>query len=190
MAETKQKKRQRRQRKRTETKRKDEFPGRLGISEYSLRRRADRLAKVISQYPDLVARGLASRDEAAWEFGRLYLVGAITREQKDAADELDRVTKRYRRMLKRYGHLQAANLEQIGGRAASENLSPQALNSFERAQKKYDEVYGRFNGCSEKSKEEVLKTLEEDTFTDLAALREGLDALTYVRRGSIDKEDR
>lgn len=157
-----------------------ERSGRLGPSEYTLRRRAEGLEACLNLYPTAVAMDLAHREEASWHFGRLYLVGAIDRYQYYAAQRLSRVVWRYRRMLSRYSHASASDPSATGGKASEEDLSEAAQRRFARAQRDYEQVMGILDGCSDLVREAVLGALERDEVTNLSLLRQGLSALTAV----------
>ena len=146
-----------------------------------LRRRADALAEVIRVYPGDVALGLAARDEAGWHFGRLYLIGAIDTHQYAAAQRLDWVTRRYRRMLVRVTHVSAVDPASAGGtRTSGEDLSEEAQRRMGKARRDYDQMYDILKDCPAGVREAVVGTLERDALTDLSMLRQGLDALSVV----------
>lgn len=161
-------------------------PIRTGPSDYTLRRRADELIKCIKLYPEGVALSLAERDEAGWHFGRLYLVGAIDRHQKWAAERLDRTVSTYRRLLNRHSIVksntgQALNKMLSSSKGSgSEDLSPQAEKRFRKAEEEYDKVIGVLDDRGEKVKEAIMRALEYDEITDLDLIREGLDAIRTV----------
>ena len=156
-------------------------PGRLGLSEYGLQRRADALAEVIRVYPGDVALGLAARNEAGWHFGRLYLIGAIDTHQYAAAQRLDWVTRRYRRMLVRVTHVSAVDPSSAGGtRTPGEDLSEEAQRRVGKARRDYDQMYDILSDCPAGVRDAVVGTLERDALTDLDLLRQGLDALAVV----------
>jgi len=155
-------------------------PGGLGPSKYMLRRRADALAEVIRVYPGDVALGLAARDEAGWHFGRLYLIGAINMYQYAAAQRLDWVTRRYRRMLVKHGHVSAVDTASAGTRTSGEDLSEEAQRRMGKARRDYDQMYDILSDCPAGVREAVVGTLERDALTDLDLLRQGLDALAVV----------
>ena len=153
----------------------------LGMSKYGLRRRADALAECIRLYPRDVALGLAARDEAGWHFGRLYLIGAINMYQYAAAQRLDWVTRRYRRMLVRVGHVSAVDPSSVGGTGASgEDLSEEAQRRMAKARRDYDQMYDILGDCPGQVREAVVGALERDALEDLDLLRQGLDALAVV----------
>ena len=154
---------------------------RLGLSSYGLQRRADSLAECIRLYPRDVALGLAARDEAGWHFGRLYLIGAINVYQYAAAQRLDWVTRRYRRMLVRVTHVSAVDPASAGGTSASgEDLSEEAQRRVGKARRDYDQMYDILGECPGRVREAVVGALERDALADLDLLRQGLDALTVV----------
>ncbi len=150
------------------------------MSKYGLQRRADQLARVILLYPRDVALGLAARDEAGWHFGRLYLIGAINMYQYAAAQRLDWVTRRYRRMLVRVTHVGAVDPASTGGGKSAEDLSEEAQRRMAKARRDYDQMYDILGECPDGVREAVVGALERDAVTDLSMLRQGLDALGIV----------
>lgn len=148
-------------------------------NEYTLERRAEKLAQVIKLYPNEVARGLAERPDAGWHFGRLYLVGAIDGVQRDAARKLDRVAREYQKTLHRYSSLRALDPMKVGGHSA-EDLSPAAEKRFLRIKEQYDWMLERLTKQGEDVKTAVMDALKKDEVTDLALIRKGLDALSKL----------
>jgi len=149
----------------------------LPVRAYELQNREECLLDLLRSYPNHVIRGLAERPEAEWHFGRLYLVGAISRSQYEAADYLDRVTRTYERMLRQYGHLRASNAEKTEGKAL-EDLSKSAQKKFKRARKRYEDVYNTLTQCGNDVHKAVVDALRKDAKTDLDLIRRGLGVLS------------
>ena len=153
---------------------------------YELQHREEGLLDLLRSYPNQIVRSLAMRPEAGWHLGRLYLVGAIEWKHYSAAVYLDRVTRAYEKMLRRYGHVRAARLEKMDAPTA-EDLSKSAQKKFDNARKKYDRVYGILDQCGTDVRKAVVDALREDAHTDLTLILRGLtviDAgLLRVNRG-------
>lgn len=147
------------------------------IRAYELQYREQELLGLLVLYPTQLIRRLANQREAEWHYGRLRLIGAITRAQYEAAEYLDRVTRTYETMLKRYGHVRAAGYEKFTS-PTTEDLSKSAQKKFARAQKKYDEAYGILEACGEDVKIAVINALRKDEKSDLELLRRGLTVLS------------
>ena len=155
--------------------------GKLVIREYQLQEREQKIMHLLDSFPNKIVRGLAMRSEAEWHYGRLYLVGAITKDQYDAANSLDRITRSYRMMIKRYGHVKAAKHEASSG-STTEDLSLSAQNKMEKVQKKYNEMYGVLKECGEEIEKAIIDALEKDEQTDLELIRDGLTVLAAFGR--------
>ena len=116
------------------------------IRAYELQHREQELLNLLETYPNQIIRRLAMHQEAEWHFGRLYLIGAITRDQYEAAAYLSKVTHAYEIMLRRYGHVRASGHEKFTSSTA-EDLSLSAQKKFARLKKKYDNVYSILKAC-------------------------------------------
>ena len=132
---------------------------------------------LMKRYPNDFVRKMATKQEASWHFGRLFLIGAIDQDQYNAAVYLETVTRTYLSMLARYGHVHAAQLDRSSGTPV-EDLSSSAQKRMARAKKKYEEVYAVLDECEPKVKLAVVKTLNEDALTDITLLRRGLTVLS------------
>lgn len=159
-----------------------------GPKEYTLRHRASKLAQIIATYPQQIALGLATREDAGWVFGRLYLVGAIDYDQKAAAERLSRAVATYRRLLHKLGPrvMRAVTTPEgpvFEGRSSPsrEDLSPAAERQFEKAKKEYDRHLSILRACGEEVEYAVLRTLETDVLKDLSRIQTGLNALCALR---------
>lgn len=150
---------------------------RVSPSEYAILRRADALAECIRLYPNDVAYGLASREEAGWHFGRLFLIGAIDKFQYIAAERLDQVTRRYKHLLNKYSLLKISNWESVGG-ASPEDLSPAASKRFEKVSKEYHIYQDALKECGPEVQQAVMEALDKDAMTDLVHLKRGLDIIS------------
>ena len=120
--------------------------------------------------------GLASQQEANWTYGRLYLVGAIDKDQYEAAKHLDRVTRDYEVLVHKHGLVKASSYGSSSG-ATPEDLSKSAQKKFKKVQKKYDEVYALLDQCGKDVKAAILFTLKEDDIDNLEELKIGLTVL-------------
>lgn len=147
------------------------------VRSYELQHREASLLKLLNSYPTQIVRGLATRSEASWHLGRLYLIGAIDKVQYDAAAHLDKVTRNYDSMIRRYGHVQAAKLERASGSSA-EDLSLSAQKKCLKAKKRYEEVYGALEECGEEVKKEVINSLRDEKTVNLDLLRRGLTVIS------------
>lgn len=151
------------------------------LREYKLQERETALLNLIQRYPNQVVRGLAMRNEAEWHYGRLYLVGAITRQNYEAACHLDKTTRAYQIMIRRYGHVQSARYEQ-GSSSTTEDLSKSAQKRCKKIKEKYDAVYGALRECGEEVEKAVVETLRQDVESDLELLRRGLTVIEHFIR--------
>ncbi len=151
------------------------------VREFQLQEREKKLLELLDLYPNQVVRGLAVRPEAEWHYGRLYLVGALSKDQYDAACSLDKITRTYRLMIKRYGHVKAAKHEPGSG-ATREDLSLSAEKKMRKVNEKYREMYGALKECGPKIEKAVIDTLEYDKQSDLELLRNGLSILAAWAR--------
>ena len=106
------------------------------IRAYELQHRERALLDLLETYPNQMIRRLATQQEAEWHYGRLYLIGAITRDQYEAAAYLSKVTHAYEIMLRRYGHVRASGHEKFTS-PTTEDLSKSAQKKFARIKKKY-----------------------------------------------------
>ena len=147
------------------------------IKAYELQHRERELLGLIEIYPNQMIRRLAMRQEAEWHYGRLYLIGVITRDQYDAAANLSEVTHNYLIMLKRYGHVRASGHEKIVS-STSEDLSKSAQKKFAKVKKKYDDVYSVLKACGKDVETAVINTLRKDEKSDIELLRRGLTVLS------------
>ncbi len=147
------------------------------VKTYELQHRELELLQLIEIYPNQMIRRLAMRQEAEWHFGRLYLIGVLTRDQYDAAANLSEVTHNYLIMLKRYGHVRASGHEKIAT-ATSEDLSKSAQKKFAKVKKKYDDVYSILKACGTDVEMAVINTLHKDEKSDIELLRRGLTVLS------------
>lgn len=149
-----------------------------GPGEYTLRHRANRLAEIISAYPQQIAMGLASRDEASWLFGRLYLVGAIDHDQKSAAERLAKAVVTYRRLFHRHYGAKMSVVDPVIIRSSrGEDLSPSAEKAFERASRDYDRNMSVLRSCGYEIEEAVMAALDNDCLSNLSLICDGLNAL-------------
>lgn len=151
-----------------------------GPNEYTVRQRARKLSEIITAYPQHIALGLASRDEAGWIFGRLYLVGVINVEQRIAAEALLRISTLYKKMLNRYYGSHTSNsfgeIVRVDGKS-EEDLSELAEKRFEKVRREYNRVITLLRESGDHVSRAVLIALETDSPTDLLLIRKGLDAL-------------
>ena len=147
------------------------------IKSYELQNRERALLDLLETYPNQMIRRLATQQEAEWHYGRLFLIGAITRHQYDAAANLSEVTHNYDIMLRRYGHVRASGHEKIVS-STTEDLSKSAQKKFARVKKKYDNVYNTLKACGKDVEMAVINTLRKDEKSDIELLRRGLTVLS------------
>ena len=146
------------------------------VREYEIQHREAELLDLIQSYPTQVIRGLAKQPEAEWMFGRLFLVGVISHLQYEAAKHLDRVTREYERMLRRYGNVHASGFTK-SDTPSREDLSQSAEKRFAKAKRQYDGVYGILNQCEDNVKDAIITTLRKEEKTDIEAVQQGLTVL-------------
>ena len=146
------------------------------VRAYELQQREVALLNLLRSYPNLVLHGLAKQPEAGWHFGRLYLVGVITQEQYDAAVYLDKVTRKYESLLRRYGHVGASSFEKVDN-LSLEDLSLSAQKTFLRAKRKYEKAYDTLTQCGGNVKASIEAALRLDENADLTAIQRGLTVL-------------
>ena len=147
------------------------------IRAYELQHREDALLHLLEIYPNQIIRRLATQQEAEWHYGRLYLIGAITRDQYEAATYLSKITRNYETMLIRYGHARASGYEKFTS-PTIEDLSLSAQKKFARVKKKYDNVYNILKACGKDVEMAVINTLRKDDKSDIELLRRGLTVLS------------
>ncbi len=152
------------------------FSRRRGLNEFTLNHRAEMILKCLQLYPLAVSKGLAKNPEANWLFGCLYLVGALNRNQYDACDRLDRITRRYRALLMPHTRIRGFNPEFVQGNTG-EDLSPLASARLQKATEQYVVYYTTLKAAGTGVVEAIFKTLDKDLPTDLDLIRLGLDAL-------------
>ncbi len=147
------------------------------IRAYELQHRELALLDLLETYPNQMIRRLATRQEAEWHFGRLYLVGVITRDQYEAAENLSKVTRSYETMLHRSSGVQASGHEKFGS-PSTEDLSLSAQKKFAKVKKKYDIVYNILRACGKDVEKAVINTLRKDEKSSIELLRRGLTVLS------------
>ena len=147
------------------------------VRAYELQHREKALLDLLENYPSQMIRRLATRQEAEWHFGRLYLVGVITRDQYEAAEHLSKVTRNYETMLHRSSGVQASGHEKFGS-PSTEDLSLSAQKKFAKVKKKYDIVYSILKACGKDVEKAIINTLRKDEKSDIELLRRGLTILS------------
>lgn len=133
---------------------------------------------------------LSRYPEAEWLFGRLYLVGALTRTQYEAAERLSEVVKRYRRLLAPHVEVKAFDPESMATFGQSpEDLSARASNRLLAVQGIYMEYYRALQNCGRGEDgmsvvRAVFAALDTDhpTGLDILLIKRGLNALTGVKK--------
>lgn len=147
------------------------------IRAYELQHREQELLDLLEIYPNRIIRRLATQQEAGWHYGRLYLIGVLTRDQYEAANHLSKVTRSYDMMLRHYGHVRAAGYEKATS-PGIEDLSLSAQKKFARVKKKYDIVYNILKACGKDVETAIINTLREDEKSNVELLRRGLTVLS------------
>ena len=147
------------------------------IRAYELQHREQELLNLLETYPNQIIRRLATQQEAEWHFGRLYLIGAITGDQYEAATYLSKVTRNYETMLRHYGHVGASGYEKFTS-STTEDLSLSAQKKFARVKKKYDNVYNILKACGKDVETAIINTLRKDDKSNIELLRHGLTVLS------------
>lgn len=149
------------------------------IRAYELQHREKALLDLLETYPSQMIRRLATQQEAEWHYGRLFLVGVITRDQYEAAAYLSKVTRNYETMLRRYGHARASGYEKFTS-PTIEDLSLSAQKKFARVKKKYDNVYNILKACGKDVEMAIINTLRKDEKSNIELLRRGLTVLSVT----------
>ncbi len=147
------------------------------IRAYELQHRERELLDLLETYPNQMIRRLSLQQEAEWHYGRLYLIGAITRDQYEAAAYLSKVTHNYEMILRRYGHVRASGHEKFTS-TTTEDLSLSAQKKFARVKKKYDNVYSILKACGKDVEVAIINTLRKDEKSNIELLRRGLTILS------------
>ena len=147
------------------------------VRAYELQHREKALLELLKTYPNQMIRRLSTRQEAEWHYGRLYLVGVITRDQYEAAEHLSKVTRNYETMLHRSSGVQASGHEKFTS-PTTEDLSLSAQKKFARVKKKYDIVYSILKACGKDVEAAIISTLRKDEKSDIELLRRGLTVLS------------
>ena len=147
------------------------------IRAYELQHREQELLNLLEAYPNQIIRRLATQQEAEWHYGRLYLIGAITGSQYEAAAYLSKVTHEYEIMLRRYGHVRASGHEKLTS-PTIEDLSLSAQKKFARVKKKYDNVYSILKECGKDVEVAIINTFRKDEKSNIELLRRGLTILS------------
>ena len=147
------------------------------IRAYELQHREQELLDLLEIYPNQIIRRLATRQEAEWHYGRLYLIGAITRDQYEAANYLSKITRSYETMLVRHGHVGSSGYEKSASPSV-EDLSLSAQKKFARVKKKYDNVYDILKACGKDVETAIINTLRKDEKCNIELLRRGLTVLS------------
>jgi hypothetical protein len=157
---------------------------REGPSPYVLKHRAQQLAKLITIFPHQIAFGLSDREDSAWLYGQLYLVGIISQDQKIVAERLHKTIATYRRLLHKLNG-SVSDLSNVGG-GSREDLSEPAQKALAKAQAEYDSAIAALRTCGTEVTREIMYGLDKDWFsgdakTGLELVRKGLDALLMSR---------
>jgi len=149
-----------------------------GPSQATIQTRALKIGECLRLYPDQIALSLARHPEASWVFGRLYLIGVLSRHQYEVAVKLDRVVRRYRRLLAPHGKIKGFNPDALAAIARSaEDLSPEAQRRMLQAKQDYEGLYHALSQQGKDVVDAVITALDKDKPTDLHCIRKGLNAL-------------
>lgn len=148
------------------------------MSVHSLHRRAELMAVYLRNYPEDLARKLSASSHAGWPFGRLFLIGAISLEQYEAAQLLDRTVSKYRVLLNTYSSVRTTNYGQRVSGSSVEDLSPAAQEAFRRAKEAHDRAIKSLMDAGSDVHRSVVSLLEDTGHLPaLYLIRRGLDAL-------------
>lgn len=153
---------------------------RMGPTPQTIVDRAHKLIECLSIYPQDIALSLARQPESSWLFGRLYLIGALTRAQYDAADRLSKATQRYRSLIAPHSKAKGFDPEALrvsGG--GLEDIGEEASRKLRRAQAKYEHYYKVLNQSGDLVPRVIFQALDTDKPVPehLVLIRRGLDAL-------------
>ena len=147
------------------------------LRSFELQHREKALVDLMQRYNGHLIRSLATKQDARWCYGMLYLIGVINDEQYEAAKELESRTKTYEGMLVRHGIVRASSYSKTSGSSA-EDLSKGAQKKMKKAKGKYEGVYGVLKECGEEVQKAVLETLRKDKVSDINKIRRGLTAIS------------
>lgn len=150
-----------------------------GPTSNTMKRRTQLLAECIKKYPYVLASKLADKQDAGWSLGRLYIVGVLTRQERDAGYRLHVAINRYNRLLKKYPSYTASNYGralQDRNTGQGEDLSNDALQAFARAQRERDRLMDTLKLCGKPVMDAVLDALD-DKEVDIGLLAIGLNSL-------------
>ena len=140
----------------------------------TLKRRAELLAIQIRKHPYKWAKELAEQGDASWYIGRLFLLGVLTQEQRDAADRLKRAVHAYQAVLDAPKHPHALDVDRIHG--ATTESDEAHTRRFRRAKAAYDRLHDAMSAHGHDVVRAVTKALNEEE-PNIDHLRLGLNAI-------------
>lgn len=140
----------------------------------TLNRRADLLAIEIRKHPYKLAHALAEHGDASWYVGRLFLLGVLTQQQRDAADRLKRIAHAYEAVLDAPKHPHALDIDRVQG-ATTESDEAHSRRA-RRAKAAYYRLHDAMSVHGHDVVRAVTKALNEEE-PSLDLLRLGLNAI-------------
>ena len=149
----------------------------VGASPETLARRTELIAVLVSRYPDKFAAPLAKDGDASWHIGRLFMVGAITEAQRDAADRYRRAIRAYQSVLGAPRTPHALDMDRLSG------IVPEADDAHTRRFKRAKRAYDRYHQALAQHGYSMIRAMTRalaDEDIDINILRLGLDALADV----------
>ena len=132
--------------------------------------RRQKMAEVISLYPDKFARIYERHQDSVWLIGRLFIAGVITREQRDAAEQYQRVARNYEMLLEG----PRVSTLRDGGKSLEDEES--YTKRFKRTKRRYETMHHALMEQGMDVAKAVAQVLR-DEHADIQLLKQGLDAL-------------
>lgn len=141
------------------------------------RQRSDLLCALICENPAYFAKELVLDQDAGWHVGRLYLVGLLTRRQKDAALRYRKAVAAYQAVLGIPKHPCAMDMNGVKGQSVESDKAH--TRRFRRAKRVYETLHDALSAHGHDVVRAVTEALRENR-TRLDLLKIGLDALDKV----------
>ena len=144
--------------------------------------RTRELLRVLNAYPDVkLLSGLAKCRDAEWHFGRLYLIGAITKTQLESASQAASVIEAYNKSIYPGGEPSSVDYAKVG-RSSTEDISKRAENKQLQLKRKVQRVLRILHENEDHVRSAFFQALQGDLKVPLKHLREALDSLSMRKR--------
>ncbi len=153
-------------------------PERVSPTSETVARRADAMAAVICIHPQMLAIKLSKSQDAGWYIGRLYLVEALTRKQRDAGDRWRRYARRYELMLKGPKPAGAVAMQESDGEFDSLSETKEQKDDYKKAKAAYERCWNAVAEHGHDVLNATTKALRGEE-VPITMLREGLDAIVF-----------